>query len=441
MNILQSFLESNQHFSNNELPLKFKFRLLNTIMIVIVITSTIFGFLHYAGIAPIGVIHANANFFFALSNLLLIIWLRYDKRAYYKAVTLMLISSLITFTSALITIPGDEFRIVWFYIMVFLAFFTGGITYGYLMTVISITIILVANTLVDLHLSQLAITTAVLGLILLSIAIKVYTQKMIDLEDALTSLNDSLHAKVESSVDEIRKKDEAMLQQARLAQMGELIAMIAHQWRQPLSSISAISANMQLSLALNESIDKADIQKELLHIDERVVLLSDTIDDFRNFYNTNREKVFFDLAETIDQAIDILSPTLRNAKVTLHFNNQLHDPIKSLESELIQVLINIIKNAIDILSERDQEREIWINAFEEQDNTYILIEDNAGGIDKQILSKIFNPYFSTKKEKNGMGLGLYMSQLIIQEHCKGSLQASNTDKGALFTIMLPNDER
>jgi len=439
MNILQNFLESNQHFSDNELPLKFKFRLLNTIMGVIVITATIFGTLHYLGVAPLGDFHANTNFFFAFSNLFLILWLRKDNTVYNKAVSLMLISSLITFTSALITVPGDELRIIWFYITLFLAFFAGGIIYGYLTAVASITIIIISNTFFDLHLSELAITTSIVGLVLLTIAIKVYTQKMVDLEEALTTLNDSLHAKVESSVDEIRKKDAAMLQQARLAQMGELIAMIAHQWRQPLSSISAISANMQLSLALNENVDKTELQSELLHIDERVTLLSNTIDDFRNFYNTNKEKSYFDLAETINQAIEILKPSLRNAQVSLDFQNCLKRPIKSLESELIQVLINIIKNAIDILSERDQEREIWINAFEEKESIHILIEDNAGGIDEKIQTKIFNPYFSTKKEKNGMGLGLYMSKLIIQEHCKGTLQVSNTDQGALFSIILPKE--
>ena len=440
MKILQNFLESNHHFSDNELPLKFKFRLINTIMAVIVITATAFFFLHYLDIAPIGNFHANVNLFFAVTNALLIFWLRKDKDVYNKAVTLLLVSSLITFTSALITIPGDELRIIWFYITVFLAFFAGGIIYGYLTAASSITIILVSNAFFDLHLSELAISTAILGLVLLTIAIKVYTQKMIDLENALTTLNNSLHAQVEHNVDELRKKDEAMLQQARLAQMGELIAMIAHQWRQPLSSISAISANIQLSLALNETLDKAELKNELLNIDERVTLLSDTIDDFRNFYNTNRDKSYFDLGETITQAIEILNPSLRNAHVTLHFNNQLKKPIKSLESELIQVLINIIKNAIDILNERDQEREIWINAFEEQHNTCILIEDNAGGIDEKIIPKIFNPYFSTKNEKNGMGLGLYMSQLIIQEHCKGTLQASNSEQGALFSIILPRED-
>jgi len=437
---LQNFLYSGYSFNDYELPLKFKFRLINTIMIIIVFTSTLFGLLHYLNIAPLGDFHANANFVFAFANLVLIFWLRASKTSYDTIVSLMLFSALATFTSALITIPNDEFRIMWFYITVFLAFFTGGIWYGYATAFTSIVIILVANTLFDLNLSGLAITTAVTGLIILTITVKVYTKKMIDLENSLLSLNDSLHSKVESAVAEVRTKDELMVQQARLAQMGEMIAMIAHQWRQPLSSISAISTNMQLSLALDEELTKTTLEHELKSIDDRVRLLSNTIDDFRNFYNTDNEKRTFDLSKTITQAIEVLSPAISNAKVTLTFDNKLVNSVKSLESELIQVLLNIIKNAIDILKEKEQTREIMVKAYQEGDQTYIVIEDNAGGVSESIINKIFDPYFSTKKEKHGMGLGLYMSQLIIQEHCDGALDVHNSKTGAVFTITLQNEQ-
>jgi C4-dicarboxylate-specific signal transduction histidine kinase len=242
---------------------------------------------------------------------------------------------------------------------------------------------------------------------------------------------------VESGVEELRKKDELMLQQTKLAQLGEMIAMIAHQWRQPLSSISAISANIQLSIALDEEIKKEHLKQELNTIDKRITLLSNTIDDFRNFYNTNHKKKEFDLSHTIHQAIEVLTPAIENAEVTLEFKNSLTSRVTSLESELIQVLMNIIKNAIDILNEQDIERKITVMAYQDSEHTYIVIEDNAGGVADKIIDKIFNPYFSTKKEKHGMGLGLYMSKLIIQEHCDGTLDVHNTDKGAVFTITLP----
>ncbi len=440
MIIFQNFLESGHIFSDQELPLKFKFRLINTIMIIIVFTSSLFTLLHYLHLAPIGDIHANANLLFALSNLFFIIWLRASKTSYNLIATLMILSGLTAFTSALITVPNDEFRIVWFYITVFLAFFTGGILYGYAAAAASMVIILVSNALFDLNLSSLAITTAVVGLIILTIAVKVYTQKMIDLENALLQHNASLQAEVKSVVEDVRKKDELMLQQTRLAQMGEMIAMIAHQWRQPLSSISAISANIQLSIALEKEIEKEGLKQELQTIDNRVTLLSNTIEDFRNFYKTDNEKSEFNLSKTIDQAIEVLTPASKNADVTLVFDNDLKKSIISLESEIIQVLMNIIKNAIDMLREKEQERKIWIRAYQNGNQTYILIKDNAGGVPKEIIYNIFDPYFSTKKEKHGMGLGLYMSKLIIQEHCGGTLDVKNSNGGAIFTITLPSEQ-
>jgi len=434
---IQNFLDSGQSFNDLEVELKFKFHLLNTIMIIIVFTSTLFGLLHHLGIAPIGDFHANANFLFALTNVLLIAWLRYAKEAYSIVNLFMILSGLATFTSALITIPNDEFRIMWFYITVFLAFFTGGLLYGYLTASASIVIVLMANAFFDLNLSGLAITTAITGLIVLTITVRQYTKKMLNLEQALLSLNDTLHIKVEEGINDIRQKDEYMVQQARMAQMGEMIAMIAHQWRQPLASIAAISANIQLDIAMNKEIKKEALNQEVEAIVNRTALLSKTIDDFRNFYNTSNQKDLFNLETTINQAIEILSPAILHSNVEVHFSSDMHSDIVSFESELIQVIMNIIKNAIDVLKSKKGGRKIHVRAYEDARLAYILIEDNGGGIDEKILARIFEPYFSTKKEKNGMGLGLYMSQLIINEHCQGQLSAHNSSTGAVFSIELP----
>jgi len=434
---LDNFLESNHPFSDSELPLKFKFRLMNTIMGIIVFTAILFGTLHYVGVAPLGNFHANMNFAFAAVNLLLIVWLRRNKEAYEWVVTLMLLSSLANFTSALIKVTHDEFRIMWFYIALFLAFFAGGMVHGYAIAALSIIIIFISNTFFDLHLSTLAITTAITGIIILTITVQAYTRKMLDLEQALLTLNSTLHSKVESAVEEVRQKDKMMLQQARLAQMGEMIAMIAHQWRQPLSSISAISAKLQLTIAIERGIDMAALTHELQNIDNRVHLLSNTIDDFRNFYNINNKKSAFDLSKTIQQTIEVLKPATENAQITLHYENSLSLFVNSLEGELLQVVMNLIKNAIDVLKECETDRTIWIRTYQNSRNVFISVEDSGGGIKPEIIERIFDPYFSTKKEKNGMGLGLYMSQLIIQKHCQGSLEVENTSRGAHFSICLP----
>jgi len=434
---LQSILESGHSFNDHELSLKFKFRLMNTIMLIIVLTSILFVTLSYLGLAAIGDFHTKVNMLFAITNFIFILWLRHDKERYDLIVSLMLLSAMVDFTSALITIPNDEFRIMWFYITVFLAFFAGGLRYGYFTAITSITIILLANTYVDLNLSTLAITTAITGLIILTLTVRVYTQKMLDLENSLLALNDTLHSKVKAGIDDIRKKDEYMVQQARMAQMGEMIAMIAHQWRQPLASIATISANLQLDLALDKEIKKEDLEHDLEAIVNRTALLSKTIDDFRNFYNTSNQQNRFNLENTIEQAIEILSPAIKHADVTVVFSSDLHSEIVSFESELTQVIMNIIKNAIDVLKTKEQSRKIHVRGYQDERSSYILIEDNGGGIDEKIIERIFEPYFSTKKEKNGMGLGLYMSQLIINEHCKGELTVHNSNLGATFTIELP----
>ena len=436
---LQNILESGHTFNDHELSLKFKFHLINTIMMIIVLTSIFFVVLDYIGLAPIGAFHTKVNFLFAVTNFGFILWLRHAKESYEAIVLLMLMSALVDFTSALITIPHDEFRIMWFYITVFLAFFAGGLLYGYLTAAASIAIILFANTFFDLNLSSLAITTAVTGLLILTLTVRSYTKKMIDLENALLALNDTLHSKVQVGIDNIRKKDEYMVQQARMAQMGEMIAMIAHQWRQPLASIATISANIQLDLALKKEIKKEFLEHELEAIVNRTVLLSKTIDDFRNFYNTSNQQNKFNLKKTIEQAIEILSPAINHADVTVIFSSDLKSEIVSFESELTQVIMNIIKNAIDVLKTKDAHRKITVHADQDESTSYIVIEDNGGGIDAQVIKRIFEPYFSTKKEKNGMGLGLYMSQLIIHEHCNGKITAENTEVGAIFTIELPKE--
>ena len=436
MNILQNFLESNHTFSDNELPLKFKFRLLNTIMGVIVITAIAFVFLHYFGIAPIGDFHANVNLFFAITNTLLILWLRKDITAYNKAVTLLLISSLITFTSALITIPGDEMRIMWFYITVFLAFFSGGIIYGYMTAAASVTIILVSNTFFDLNLSELAITTAVLGLFLLTIAIKVYTQKMIDLENALTTLNNSLHAKVERNVDEIRKKDEAMLQQARLAQMGELIAMIAHQWRQPLNQMSYVLMNIESAYEYKEMTPQY-MDTKVKEGTKLLEYMSHTIDDFKNFFKPDKARTQENVSEVVENSISLIKKSFDAHNIEVSTRYETQKSMMLYRNELIQVLLNLLSNAKDALVMADVEEPV-IEVVVKEMSGHLVIEvcDNATGVPNNIIDKIFEPYFSTKNEKNGTGLGLYMTKTIVEEHLNGSILVKNRGVGACFSITL-----
>lgn len=229
-----------------------------------------------------------------------------------------------------------------------------------------------------------------------------------------------------------REQEKKLLQQSRMAQMGEMISMIAHQWRQPLSSISAIAGTLSLDVMMDE-YKKEFFAERLDSIAELSQHLSSTIDDFRNFYKPNKEAVNTTLEELITRAIKIMKSSLDSDNIEMLYEYNDKQMIKLYENETIQVVLNILKNAQDNFKEKKIENpQIKITTKENG----ISICDNGGGIPEDILPKIFDPYYSTKDEKNGTGLGLYMSKTIVEEHHNGKLQVSNRDDGVCFTIEL-----
>jgi signal transduction histidine kinase len=219
--------------------------------------------------------------------------------------------------------------------------------------------------------------------------------------------------------------------------MGEMVSMIAHQWRQPLASISAISGTLSLDIMMENY--KADFfQKELESIDELAQHLSSTIDDFRDFFKTDKELCYEEIKKIVEKSFKIIAPTLEAKRIT--FDNSIEDNIfvNTYVSEIKQVLLNIMKNAEDVLVEKKiQNPTIWIRGTENNGFAELIIEDNAGGISNEVINRIFEPYFTTKKSKDGTGLGLYMSKIIIEEHCKGKLSVENGEYGAKFTMIIP----
>ena len=253
-----------------------------------------------------------------------------------------------------------------------------------------------------------------------------------ELERIKEKFNQDLKKQVEEQVAKNRQKDRMMMQQRRLAQMGEMISMIAHQWRQPLSSISAVNANLNLKAKIG-SIQNQDVIKLTNNIAKYVKHLNTTIDDFRNFFKDNKEYETVTLKKIIEDTLTIVKVSLVHDNIEIQTDLKSTKPIKIYANEIKQVLMNIIKNAHDVLIERKIENpRIKIEA----DDTSITIYDNAGGIPENVIGKIFEPYFSTKIQKDGTGLGLYMSKTIIEEHCQGELNVMNGNAGAIFFIKL-----
>ena len=239
-------------------------------------------------------------------------------------------------------------------------------------------------------------------------------------------------------ITDMKEKELQLIQQSKLAQMGEMLSMIAHQWRQPLNIISTLNEIMLLK-AKKSGIDFETLEPLSKKIFTQLKYMSKTIDDFKEFFKPTKKPKHTTLDEIIYGVIELTEASLANKKVQVHLDIETKKTLFTFFNEVQQALINIIKNAEDALEKNDpSNRKIYIKAYSEKFSSTIEIEDNAGGIDEKILLKIFDPYFSTKGKKNGTGLGLYMTRMIIEKHCHGSVDVKNTKEGAKFIIELPN---
>ncbi len=250
-----------------------------------------------------------------------------------------------------------------------------------------------------------------------------------------------LHLQLQRSIEKEREQNllytKQTIQHSRLVQMGQMLNMIAHQWRQPLSAISATANNIQLQLLMEQENKKA-LLREVDLINKYAKHLSQTINDFRNFFKTDKQEEEVRLQEILDDTLDIVKPLFAAKKITLIKRFDADPVILTFANEIKQVLLNLLKNAEEILEERNiEEKKITVALQESRQEVVLSVEDNGGGIGERHLNYIFDPYFSTKKGKDGTGLGLYMSKLIMEDHCKGRIKASNSAEGALFSLHLP----
>ena len=253
--------------------------------------------------------------------------------------------------------------------------------------------------------------------------------------------HERIKKELQKEVDEQIKKrlenEYLLMQQSKLATMGEMIGHIAHQWRQPLAELGGIFMNLDAANKFGE-LDDEYLDKKLKSANGLIKHMSNTIDDFRHFFEPNRSKTSFELKKYIENAIDIIRASLTFHHINLECN-YLDDKIMIMgyPSEFSQVILNILVNAKDVLLEREiQNPKISLHVKREKDRVLIEIEDNAGGIDKSIIDKIFDIYFTTKSENEGTGLGLYMSRLIIESKLNATLLVENREEGACFMIKI-----
>ena len=252
----------------------------------------------------------------------------------------------------------------------------------------------------------------------------------------ISQFNTTLTEKINQQIEKNEIQTKQLIKQSRLVQMGEMLKMIAHQWRQPLNAISLTSSNLEFKITMND-VDNQYFKNEIQLIEKYAMHLSKTIDDFRYFSRDNKIKNYTTLKALINNALDMLRHSFKSNDIEIIEDYECDFEIETYSSEFTQVILNILKNAEDVLVERKiTNPKIIIKIF--YDKTYnshsISIEDNAGGINKKISEHIFDPYFSTKLDKDGTGLGLYMSKIIIEDHLGGKLTVTNGKHGAAFII-------
>ena len=269
--------------------------------------------------------------------------------------------------------------------------------------------------------------------------VKEKTQKLLE-------LNETLEQKISDEVEKSREKDKKIIQQTRFAALGEMIGNIAHQWRQPLSAISSTASSTSVQIDLGISDDK-DVKKSLGNILNYVSFLTQTIEDFRSFFKEDKEKVDFNIVNIFKNTKTITNASYTDYQITLIEDFKEESLITNgFPNELSQVFLNVLNNAKDVLVEKvSHNRRVLIEASASDTHCIIEITDNAGGISQEISDKIFDPYFTTKHQSQGTGIGLYMSKEIIEKHMMGTLTTYNKEFeiegekefGACFRIELP----
>ena len=267
--------------------------------------------------------------------------------------------------------------------------------------------------------------------------LKRYQNKVNENAKLLENLNATLQNRVKEEIEKNREKEQLLVEKSRFIALGEMISNIAHQWRQPLSELSSILMNIKLKHTIG-ALDTVTMQKKANEANRVLEYMSHTIDDFRNFFMPKKEKEEFYLYSIINSVMTITSQSLENNSIQVLITIDEKIKIHTFLNEYQQVVLNIIKNAKDVLIEKNiQNACICISAFEEKQNIVLTIEDNGGGILTQPKSKIFEPYFTTKSQANGTGIGLYMSRIIVDKNMNGKLKVTNIKNGAKFWIYIP----
>lgn len=253
----------------------------------------------------------------------------------------------------------------------------------------------------------------------------------------LQELNSSLEIKVAQEIVKNRDKEQLLVQKSRFIALGEMISNIAHQWRQPLSELSSILMSMKFKHKM-EQLDEQTMNTKATEAEKVIEFMSHTIDDFSNFFMPKKDRHEFSVISSVESVMTIISSALKNNDIQVEIKIDQSLKLNTFQNEYEQVVLNIISNAKDVLIfNKIKTPYIKIEAVKNNDLVELYIEDNGGGIKTSPKNKIFEPYFTTKEDSDGTGIGLYMSKIIVDKNMYGKLRVNNTKEGARFEVIVP----
>ncbi len=252
--------------------------------------------------------------------------------------------------------------------------------------------------------------------------------------DELETFNQRLQEEISKAVEKNRTQEKILMQQAKMAEIGSMVESIAHQWRQPLNILGLSMTRLNINHSLGNT---QDVEKVIEIVEQQIEYMSQTIDDFRNFFKQDQMQSKVNVSGLVNEVETLLGPLLASKRIVMIRNIDPAIEILVYHNELKQVLINIVNNAREAIEHhKSKKREIHIHCVNDKHHCTISIEDSGGGVPHHIIDKIFDPYFTTKFESQGTGIGLYMAKMIIEKHCLGKLSVYNTRNGACFEVRL-----